>query len=95
MPVKKDYPVLKCQCGKLFQQRRGWQRHCSSKCRNAEFRAAQDAKAKELAARITNYLANGGFWNPEMMEHDKVRELLMDCRDHLAPRMDQGKAGGL
>ena len=29
--------------------------------------------------RIINYLANGGLFNPELMEHDKVRDLLMDC----------------
>lgn len=34
-----------------------------------------------LVARITNYLSNGGFFNPEAMEHDKVRTLLMDCRE--------------
>ena len=36
-----------------------------------------------LGARITNYLENGGLFNPEMMEHDKVRQLLIDCRDEL------------
>lgn len=36
-----------------------------------------------LAARITNYLGNGGLWNPEMMDHDKVRDLLLDCREVL------------
>lgn len=34
----------------------------------------------ELLARIQNYLGNGGLFNPEMMEHDKVRDLIMDCR---------------
>ncbi len=33
----------------------------------------------ELAERIKNYLSNGGLFNPELMEHDKVRELLQDC----------------
>jgi hypothetical protein len=33
--------------------------------------------------RITNYMENGGFFNPEAMEHDKVRDLLIDCRDEL------------
>jgi hypothetical protein len=37
-----------------------------------------------LCARITNYLQCGGLWNPESMEHDKVRTLLMDCREVLA-----------
>lgn len=30
--------------------------------------------------RISSYLGNGGLFNPEMMEHDKVRDLLIDCR---------------
>lgn len=36
---------------------------------------------KEIRNRITNYLGNGGFFNPEFMEHDKVRDLLMDIRN--------------
>ena len=36
--------------------------------------------AEQLSARITEYLCAGGFWNPECMEHDKVRRLLIDCR---------------
>lgn len=28
--------------------------------------------------RITNYLGNGGLFNPESMDHDKVRDLLID-----------------
>lgn len=34
--------------------------------------------------RITDYLGNGGLFNPEMMEHDKVRNLTMACRDEIA-----------
>ena len=33
--------------------------------------------------RITNYLASGGLFNPEHMEHEKVRDLLMDCREYI------------
>lgn len=36
-----------------------------------------------LAERINNYLGNGGLFNPELMEHDKVRDLLIDCRDEI------------
>lgn len=36
-----------------------------------------------LSEQITNYLSNGGLFNPEMMEHDKVRNLLMRCRARL------------
>jgi hypothetical protein len=38
---------------------------------------------QELLNRIQNYLEMGGLWNPECMEHDKVRELIMDVRSYL------------
>lgn len=34
----------------------------------------------DLVLRITEYLEKGGLWNPEVMDHMKVRDLLMDCR---------------
>src|ERR1700683_41512 len=37
-----------------------------------------------LESRIVKYLQAGGLFNPEHMEHDKVRDLLFDCRDALA-----------
>ncbi len=43
--------------------------------------------ADGLVARITDYLSIGGLFNPEMMEHDKVRDLLIDCRDSLSDPM--------
>jgi hypothetical protein len=36
-----------------------------------------------LVERITQYLGAGGLFNPEAMEHDKVRDLLLDCRDRI------------
>ena len=39
---------------------------------------------KVLAARITEYLALGGLFNPELMDSDRVRDMLIDCRDYLA-----------
>lgn len=33
--------------------------------------------------RITNYLSHGGLFNPEMMNHEQVRDLLIDCRDEI------------
>jgi hypothetical protein len=38
-----------------------------------------------LIDRINAYLQGGGLFNPEMADHDAVRDLLMDCRDALAP----------
>jgi len=37
----------------------------------------------EASIKISEYLQVGGFWNPEMMEHDKVRDLLMEIRNLL------------
>ena len=47
-----------------------------------ETRAAQPLTS--LCSRIDSYFAHGGLWNPDEMEHEKVRQLLMDCRDALA-----------
>ena len=37
-----------------------------------------------LTERITGYLTGGGLFNPEMANHDAVRDLLIDCRAALA-----------
>jgi len=37
-----------------------------------------------IEERISNYLAVGGLFNPELMEHDKVRDLIIECRDTIA-----------
>lgn len=39
--------------------------------------------APDLLARMDSYFGNGGLFNPEMMEHDKVRDLIMDCREYI------------
>jgi hypothetical protein len=36
-----------------------------------------------LLARISDYLQSGGLFNPEMMEHDKVRALILDIQTYL------------
>jgi hypothetical protein len=33
--------------------------------------------------RITQYLANGGLFNPELMANEATRDLLRDCRAEL------------
>ena len=38
------------------------------------------AERAVVIARITNYLSAGGLFNPELMEHTKVRDLLIACR---------------
>jgi len=48
----------------------------------------------ELEARITSYLSLGGLFNPEMANHDAVRDLLIDCRGELATlRADNERLG--
>jgi hypothetical protein len=39
--------------------------------------------AKDVRERITEYLSNGGLFNPELMDHAKVRDLLIDFRDRI------------
>jgi len=39
-----------------------------------------------IEKRIIDYLSGGGLFNPEMANHDAVRELLIDCRAALAAR---------
>ena len=34
----------------------------------------------DVLNRIQDYMENGGLMNPEMMEHMKVRDLIMECR---------------
>jgi hypothetical protein len=43
-------------------------------------------QAKQLVDRITEYLSAGGLFNPELMEHQKVRDLLIECREVLSER---------
>lgn len=45
-----------------------------------------DDKTQLLIDRITDYLISGGLFNPELAEHDKVRDLLIDCREVLNER---------
>jgi hypothetical protein len=37
-------------------------------------------RAKELSDRITQYLVMGGMFNPELANHEAVRDLLIECR---------------
>lgn len=36
--------------------------------------------ATDLRNRITEYLGVGGMFNPELMDHQAVRDLLVECR---------------
>jgi len=34
----------------------------------------------DVLMRIQEYIGNGGLFNPDLMDHDKVRDLVVDCR---------------
>jgi hypothetical protein len=42
-----------------------------------------DQQVQDLITRITDYLAMGGLFNPELANHLAVRDLLIDCREVL------------
>ena len=44
------------------------------------------SKVNDLADKITEYLANGGLFNPELMDHGAVRDLLIECKEALYER---------
>ena len=56
---------------------------------NLEQQIAKQEAALWLAQRITDYLAGGGLYNPELADHGAVRDLLIDCREALAEQPAQ------
>lgn len=36
---------------------------------------------RDIPARVTEYLSAGGLFNPELMDHEAVRRILIDARD--------------
>ena len=51
---------------------------------------SKDDSLRDLIERITEYLCLGGLANPELMDHAKVRDLLIDCRSSLRAHMGTG-----
>ena len=45
--------------------------------------AMSPASDGSVCDRITAYLVSGGLFNPEQSIHDRVRDLLIDCRDEI------------
>jgi len=37
----------------------------------------------DVTQRCTDYLSGGGLFNPELADHDAVRDLIIDCRDYI------------
>ena len=48
---------------------------------------------REVIDRITAYLTGGGLFNPELANHDAVRDLLIDARDALSLAAAVDEAG--
>lgn len=44
-------------------------------------REFRNRRTRDLPARITDYLSVGGLFNPELMDHEVVRDMLIDARD--------------
>ena len=36
---------------------------------------------RDVPKRVTEYLSAGGLFNPELMDHEAVRDILIDARD--------------
>lgn len=53
-----------------------------------------DERIAEIRRRITDYLCSGGLYNPELAIHDKVRDLLLDCRAALSDPQIRREVGG-
>lgn len=45
--------------------------------------------SEELISRATEYLTNGGLFNPELMDHEKVRDLIYQMRNEIASAANQ------
>jgi hypothetical protein len=46
-------------------------------------KAMPPASFGSVGERITEYLSHGGLFNPELMQHQTVRDLLIDCRGEI------------
>jgi hypothetical protein len=51
--------------------------------------------SEALRDQITTYLSGGGLFNPEMANHDAVRDLLIECRDALAQHQAPSVPAGM
>lgn len=37
----------------------------------------------DIVERCSNYLSSGGLFNPELADHNAVRDLVINCRDEI------------
>jgi hypothetical protein len=63
----------------------GWRIKATHGTRRAKYSTQQWSRAmtSDIVERITEYLSAGGLFNPELMEHDKVRDMVIQCRDEI------------
>ena len=45
--------------------------------------AASVTPRTDICVRIMDYLSMGGLFNPELANHDEVRDLIIDCRNEI------------
>jgi hypothetical protein len=64
---------------------------CPRRIQVSNENVAASAPVHQLVGRIREYLTNGGLFNPEAMDHEKVRDLLMDVLQHLAKEDNTNK----
>lgn len=38
---------------------------------------------QELIDRMREYLTLGGLWSPDLMDHDKVRDIIIDALEYM------------
>lgn len=50
--------------------------------------------SETVVGRITAYLAGGGLFNPELANHDAVRQLLIDAREELKAERERSFQAG-
>lgn len=45
----------------------------------------------DIVELCTDYLSNGGLFNPELAIHDRVRDLVIDCRSEIEKLRKENK----
>lgn len=83
-----------CKCGHPYEHH-----DCGLMCDNADGcycelftpKVSQPAVevGEDVLLRISDYLQKGGLFNPELMEHDKVGRLILDCRTVIESHLEQ------
>lgn len=80
----------RCENGHTYQSRLSRPTAGKFKFNDEDRKTLEDAFEKALTKSknpvlefIDSYLCHGGFFNPEHMSHEKVRDLIMLCREEI------------